>query len=57
MNSGAVKILYFMGPPNSPPIIEVRLIIIIVTAMSAKQQNKVTENAKLPGTTTNLVPL
>ncbi|RNA39429.1 hypothetical protein BpHYR1_021447 [Brachionus plicatilis] len=57
INTKEEKYLQPVGPPNSPPINLLRLNIIIAMAMRAKEQNMVTENAKLPGTTTNLVPL
>ena len=45
-----------VGPPSSPPIWGTRRINMIVIAINAKTQNIVTENAKDPAVTSNLVP-
>ena len=39
--------MYFLGPPSSPPIIGIRLSIIIIIARTAVVQKSVTEKAKL----------
>lgn len=52
-----VGTLYLVSPPNSPPIAFDRLSNRMIMARTAVEQNMVTENAKLPGSTSKVVPL
>lgn len=44
-----VKYLGPFGPPNSPPMLLFRRINSTIIAITAPEQNRVTENAKLEG--------
>lgn len=50
-----VGILYFMGPPNSPPIFLLKT--KTATQITASIQYTVTDIANVPGGTSNSVPL